>query len=140
VEQHRKDERKNVHTASQLEAAETQDRYWNAAMVELRETGYLHNRMKLYWGKRILGSTRTPQHAFRVALELNNKYFLDGRDPNSYANVGWHFGLHDQGFAERNVIGKVRPMTQSGLERKIGTDAYVRHVEEITGVVITSSD
>ena len=140
LEQHRVDEREDIYTAAQLEAAETGDPYWNAAMVELRETGYLHNRMRMYWGKRILEWTNTPQYAFRVALELNNKYFLDGRDPNSYANVGWLFGLHDQAFAERDVIGKVRPMTQSGLERKIDTDAYVRYVEEITGVAIASSD
>ena len=140
LEQHRNDEREDIYTATQLEAAETRDPYWNAAMVELRQTGYLHNRMRMYWGKRILEWTNTPQYAFRVALELNNRYFLDGRDPNSYANVGWLFGLHDQAFAERDVIGKVRPMTRSGLERKIDTNAYVEHVEKVTGVAIASSD
>jgi deoxyribodipyrimidine photo-lyase len=105
-------------------------------MVELRETGYVHNGMRMYWGKRILDWTNTPTYPYRVALDLNNRYFLDGRDPNSYANVGWIFGLLDEAFAEREIIGKVRPMTRSGLERKIDTGAYVRYVEEITGIAI----
>ena len=140
LDEHRDDARTRVYTASELEAAKTHDVYWNAAMVELRETGYLHNRMRMYWGKRILDWTNTPEYAFRVTLDLNNRYFLDGRDPNSYANVGWLFGLHDQAFAEREVIGKVRPMTRSGLERKIDTDAYVRYVAEITGVMIDGDE
>ena len=134
LDEHRHDDRASVYTATELEAGETADSYWNAAMMELRETGYLHNRMRMYWGKRILEWTNTPEYAFRVALELNNRYFLDGRDPNSYANVGWLFGLHDQAFAEREVIGKVRPMTQSGLKRKIDADAYIELVEERTGL------
>jgi deoxyribodipyrimidine photo-lyase len=133
LDKHRNDDRESVYTAAQLEAGETADPYWNAAMVELRETGYLHNRMRMYWGKRILEWTNTPQHAFRVALELNNRYFFDGRDPSSYANVGWLFGLHDQAFQETEILGKVRPMTQSGLKRKIDADAYVELVEARTG-------
>ncbi len=136
LREHRDDQRETVYTKSELEAAQTHDRYWNAAMVEMRETGYLHNRMRMYWGKRILDWTNTPEYAYRVALELNNTYFLDGRDPNSYANIGWVFGLHDQAFEERPVIGKVRPMTRSGLERKIDPDAYVTFVEDLTGVAV----
>ena len=130
---HRDDDRSHVYTKSELEQARTHDRYWNAAMIEMRETGYLHNRLRMYWGKRILDWTNTPEYAYRVALELNNRYLLDGRDPNSYANVGWLFGLHDQAFAEREVIGKVRPLTRAGLERKIEAEAYVALVEERTG-------
>jgi deoxyribodipyrimidine photo-lyase len=136
LDDHRDDPREAVYTKAELEAAATHDRYWNAAMIEMRETGYLHNRMRMYWGKRILDWTNTPEYAFRVALELNNRYLLDGRDPNSYANVAWVFGLHDQAFAERDVIGKVRPMTRSGLARKIDADAYVAYVEDLTGVEI----
>jgi deoxyribodipyrimidine photo-lyase len=131
LDEHRNDEREHVYAARELEAAKTHDRYWNAAMEELRATGYLHNRMRMYWGKRILEWTNTPEYAYRIALELNNRYFLDGRDPNSYANVAWLFGLHDQAFAERDVIGKIRPMTTSGLERKIDAEAYVAHVEQL---------
>lgn len=129
LDEHRQDDRETVYTKAELEASETEDPYWNAAMTELRLTGYMHNRMRMYWGKRILDWTNTPDYAYRVALELNNRYFLDGRDPNSYANVGWVFGLHDQAFAERDVIGKVRPMTMAGLERKIDTDAYLAYVD-----------
>ena len=140
LSEHRDDERERVYTAQELENAATHDPYWNAAMVELRETGYLHNRMRMYWGKRILDWTNTPEYAYRVALDLNNRYFLDGRDPNSFANIGWLFGLHDQAFAERAVIGKVRPMTRAGLERKIDADEYVRHVEELTGVAVMPAE
>jgi deoxyribodipyrimidine photo-lyase len=133
---HRDDAREDVYTADELENAQTHDRSWNAAMIEMRETGYLHNRMRMYWGKQILNWTNTPEYAYRVALELNNRYLLDGRDANSYANIGWLFGLHDQAFAEREVIGKVRPMTRSGLDRKIDVDAYVAHVEDLTGVSV----
>lgn len=130
--EHRDDERDAVYTRAELEAANTHDRYWNAAMQEMKATGYLHNRLRMYWGKRIIEWTNTPEYAHRVTLDLNNRYFLDGRDPNSYANVGWLFGLHDQAFAERPVIGKVRPMTASGLERKIDTGAYLEFVDGLT--------
>jgi deoxyribodipyrimidine photo-lyase len=130
---HRHDERGVVYTKTQLEDAQTADPYWNAAMLEMRRTGYLHNRMRMYWGKRIIEWTNTPEYAFRVALELNNRYLLDGRDPNSYASIGWLFGLHDQAFAERPILGKVRPMTAAGLERKVDTDAYVASVARRTG-------
>lgn len=130
--EHRDDERDAVYTRAELEAANTHDRYWNAAMQEMKATGYLHNRLRMYWGKRIIEWTNTPEYAYRVTLDLNNRYFLDGRDPNSYANVGWLFGLHDQAFAERPVIGKVRPMTASGLERKIDTGAYLEFVDGLT--------
>ncbi len=133
LEEHRDDERSHIYTKAELAAGETHDRYWNAAMVQMAKTGYLHNRMRMYWGKRILEWTNTPEYAFHVALDLNNRYLLDGRDPNSFANVGWLFGLHDQAFAEREVIGKVRPMTAGGLERKIDADGYVSDVEQLTG-------
>jgi deoxyribodipyrimidine photo-lyase len=87
----------------------------------------------MYWGKRILTWTNTPEYAHRVLLELNNRHFYDGRDPNSFANVAWVFGLHDRAFGERSVFGKVRPMTRSGLDRKIDVDQYIRSVEEMTG-------
>lgn len=133
---HGDDERPARYTKRELAEAATDDPYWNAAMVEMRETGLLHNRLRMYWGKRIIEWTNTPEYAYRVALELNNRYLLDGRDPNSFANVGWVFGLHDQAFKEREVFGKVRPMTAGGLERKIDADRYVSHVEEVTGVTI----
>jgi deoxyribodipyrimidine photo-lyase len=85
----------------------------------------------MYWGKKILEWCRTPEYAFRTALALNNTYFLDGRDANSYTNVAWIFGLHDRPWQERQVFGKVRYMSASGLERKCDMPAYLERVERL---------
>ncbi len=85
--------REHVYTRSQLDAAETHDLYWNAAMPEMVATGFIHNYMRMHWGKKILEWTRTPEYGYRTTLYLNNKYFLDGRDPSSFANVEWCYGL-----------------------------------------------
>lgn len=130
LEKHKSDEREKVYTKEELENAETDDPYWNKAMTTMKERGYLHNHMRMYWGKQILLYTNTPEYAHRVALELNNKYFLDGRDPNSYTNIAWLFGNHDRGWTEREVFGKVRSMTKSGLERKIDTEAYLAKFQD----------
>lgn len=127
--EHRDDKRPVHFTRSQLERAKTDDAYWNAAMQEMRRTGYMHNYMRMYWGKKILEWSSSPEYAYSTALYLNNKYFLDGRDPNSYANVAWIFGLHDRPWQERTIYGKVRTMTAAGLKRKFDIDAYVRWVE-----------
>ena len=118
LEEHADDERENVYTASELEGGETHDEVWNSIMGEIRERGWVHNQLRMYWGKQVVRWTNTPQHAYRTLLDLNNTWFLDGRDPSSYANVGWCFGLHDQGFKERDVSGKVRPFTTAALKRK----------------------
>ena len=128
---HRSDERPVRYTRGELEAAETDDPYWNAAMREMRHTGYMHNYMRMYWGKKILEWTNTPEYAYSTALYLNNRYFLDGRDPNSYANIGWLFGLHDRAWAERSIFGKVRYMSASGLERKFDVDKYVEWAQTL---------
>jgi deoxyribodipyrimidine photo-lyase len=133
LREHEKDERKYVYTRKQLENAETHDEYWNAAMREMVYTGYMHNYMRMYWGKKILEWSNTPEHAYRTTLYLNNKYFLDGRDPNSFANVAWIFGQHDRGWAERQVFGKVRYMSAGGLERKAKPEQYVEKVEKKIG-------
>jgi deoxyribodipyrimidine photo-lyase len=129
--EHADDRRPRRYSRAQLEAGRTDDRYWNAAMQEMRETGYMHNTMRMYWGKQIIAWCDTPEHAWRTALYLNNKYFLDGRDPASYANVGWLFGLHDRPWQERDVFGKVRIMTAGGLERKYDMARYVERVGEL---------
>ncbi len=131
LEEHKDDERETVYTARELEAAETHDPYWNAAMDEMRITGKMANYMRMYWGKKIMEWTNTPQYAFRVALALNNKYFLDGRNPNSFAGVAWCFGKHDRPWAERPIFGKTRYMSAGGLERKFDIDAYVRQVNDL---------
>jgi deoxyribodipyrimidine photo-lyase len=128
--EHKDDERPARYTRDEFENAETEDRYWNAAMQEMTKTGYMHNYMRMYWGKKILEWCNTPQYAYATALYLNNKYFLDGRDANSFANVGWVFGLHDRPWQERPVFGKVRAMTAGGLKRKFDIDAYVGWVKD----------
>jgi deoxyribodipyrimidine photo-lyase len=133
LEKHRDDARRRRFTRAQLDAAATDDPYWNAAMREMKHTGYLHNRMRMYWGKKILEWCRTPEEGFRIALELNNRYFLDGRDPASYANVAWLFGLHDRPWPERAVYGTVRSMTAGGLERKADMPAYLERVDALVG-------
>jgi deoxyribodipyrimidine photo-lyase len=128
---HKSDRRDPQYSRAELESASTHDAYWNAAMREMTHTGYMHNYMRMYWGKKILQWSSSPEHAFRTALELNNKYFVDGRDPNSYANVAWIFGLHDRAFSERPVFGKIRFMSAAGLERKCDIEGYVDKVERL---------
>jgi deoxyribodipyrimidine photo-lyase len=128
---HHEDRREHRYSAQQLERADTHDRYWNAAMSEMVHTGYMHNYMRMYWAKKILEWTPEPAAAFRTTLYLNNKYFLDGRDANSYANVAWAFGLHDRPWPERPVFGQVRCMNARGLERKFDMAAYLSAVDHL---------
>jgi deoxyribodipyrimidine photo-lyase len=127
----RKDKRPYLYTKDELEAAGTHDEYWNTAMREMRETGYMHNYMRMYWGKKILEWSETPEEAFKTTLELNNKYFMDGRDPNSFTGVAWCFGLHDRPWTEREVFGKIRYMNDKGLKRKFDIELYQKKVEEL---------
>ncbi|WP_375431874.1 deoxyribodipyrimidine photo-lyase [uncultured Friedmanniella sp.] len=127
--EHAGDPREPGYTARELEDAATDDPYWNAAMTEMKELGYLHNHMRMYWGKKILEWSATPEEAYATTLRLNNTYFLDGRDANSFANVAWVYGQHDRGWGERAVFGKTRSMTAGGLERKTDPKAYVAKVE-----------
>ena len=131
LEAHRDDSREHVYVRREIEDGQTHDRYFNAAMLEMRSTGFMHTYMRMYWGKKILEWTNTPEYAYRLILELNNRWFLDGRDPSSYANVGWIFGLHDRPWAERSVFGTVRYMSSGGLERKADPEAYIRKVDRL---------
>jgi deoxyribodipyrimidine photo-lyase len=128
---HQKDPRAYVYGLEQWEAAQTHDPYWNAAQREMVATGKMHNYMRMYWGKKILEWSKTPEEAYRIALYLNNKYELDGRDPNAFAGVAWCFGKHDRAWKERPVFGKVRYMNAAGLRRKFNIEAYVRQVESL---------
>ncbi len=125
---HRRDRRPHLYSARQLETAETHDPYWNAAMREMVCTGFMHTYMRMYWGKKILEWSRTSEEGFAATLALNNKYFLDGRDPNSYTGVAWIYGVHDRAWPSRAVFGKVRTMVAAGLERKCDIHGYVEKV------------
>ena len=129
LQAHAADNRPYVYSRAELESARTHDPYWNAAQREMTLTGYMHNMMRMYWGKKILEWKQTPQEAYADALYLNNKYFLCGRDAASYANVGWLFGLHDRPWASRPIFGTIRYMNSAGLERKFDMQAYVTKVE-----------
>ncbi|MFN2363915.1 MAG: deoxyribodipyrimidine photolyase, partial [Halarsenatibacteraceae bacterium] len=110
------------------------DYYWNAAQLEHIHTGKIHNYMRMYWGKKILEWSLNPETAFNLALYLNNKYSLDGRDPNSYAGVAWCFGKHDRAWQERPVFGKTRYMNKNGLKRKFNMDEYIKRIKNISGI------
>jgi len=126
MECHRLDQRTTVLGIEELENSHTPDIYWNAAMKEMIETGYMHNTMRMYWCKKIIEWSKSFEEAYKVAIYLNDKYFLDGRDPNSYTGVAWCFGLHDQGWKEREVFGKLRYMNAKGLERKYDMKKYLK--------------
>jgi deoxyribodipyrimidine photo-lyase len=129
---HAGDPREHRYDRETLAAAATHDPYWNAAMQEMVHTGFMHNYMRMYWGKKILEWSASPEEAFATALFLNNRFFLDGRDPNSYAGVGWVFGLHDRPWFERPIFGTVRYMAAGGLERKCDIRGYVAKVDRLT--------
>ena len=127
---HAKDKRPHAYSEAQLAAGETHDLYWNAAMREMRETGYMHNQLRMYWGKKILEWSPSPKEGFARTLRLNNRYFLDGRDANSFTNVGWVYGLHDRPWQNRPVFGTVRYQSENSL-KKFDAKAYVRAVEDL---------
>lgn len=127
---HADDPRPYVYTREQFEAGATHDPYWNAAMREMTATGYMHNQLRMYWGKKILHWSRSPQEAFETTLALNNRWFLDGRDANSFTNVGWLFGLHDRPWGPQPVFGTVRSMGPNTF-KKFDADAYVRDVARL---------
>ncbi len=131
LEKHKSDDRPDHYTRDELENGKTDDPAWNAAMREMRERGFLPNYMRMYWGKQIIRWTNTPDYAYKTALYLNNKYFLDGRDANSFANVLWLFGLHDRAWGENDVFGKVRVMSKSGLEKKFDVEGYIERVKSL---------
>lgn len=126
LEKHKNDNHPILYNLEELEQASTLDKSWNASMIEMTETGYMENTMRMYWGKKIIEWSPSPEEAYRRMVYLNNKYFLDGRDPNSYAGIGWCFGLHDRPWKERSIFGMVRYMNEAGLQRKYKIEDYIR--------------
>ncbi len=126
LNQHKDDKREFVYTKEQFENAQTHEDLWNAAQNELIKTGKMHGYMRMYWAKKILEWTNTPQYALNVAIYLNDKYELDGRDPNGYTGCAWSIGgVHDRPWTERDVFGKIRYMNRNGAKRKFDIEAYV---------------
>ncbi|GAB6077858.1 deoxyribodipyrimidine photo-lyase [Hydrogenobaculum acidophilum] len=126
LQEHKEDEREFVYSLDEFENAKTHDIYWNAAQKELLKTGKMHNYMRMYWSKKILEWSKSPKEAFDIACYLNDKYELDGRDPNGYGGISWCFGTFDRPWQERPIFGKIRYMNDKGLERKFDINAYVK--------------
>jgi deoxyribodipyrimidine photo-lyase len=122
---HESDPRAHLYTLDQLERADTHDDVWNAAQRQLVQTGVMHNALRMLWGKNVLAWSRSAREAFDVLVHLNNKYAIDGRDPNSYAGIGWVFGRYDRPWPERAVFGVVRCMTTASSRKKWHMDTYL---------------
>jgi deoxyribodipyrimidine photo-lyase len=123
---HARDPRPYLYSEKQLENAETHDPLWNAAQMQMVNTGWMHNYMRMYWGKKILEWSRTPAEAYRIAVTLNDKYELDGRDPNGYAGVAWSIvGKFDRPWFERPIFGLIRYMSGESTGKKFDSRRYI---------------
>jgi deoxyribodipyrimidine photo-lyase len=102
-------------------------------MKEMIHTGFMHTYMRMYWCKKILEWSPDYKTAYKNSLYLNNKYFIDGRDPNSFTGIAWCFGKHDRAWKERPIFGKLRYMNANGLERKFDMQGYIDRIEKMIG-------
>lgn len=126
LNEHRKDIRAYIYSLEEFEQAKTHDELWNAAQLEMVKTGKMHGYMRMYWCKKILEWTNTPEDAIKISIYLNDKYELDGRDPNGYVGVAWSIGgVHDRAWFERDVFGKIRFMNYNGCKSKFNIQNYI---------------
>jgi deoxyribodipyrimidine photo-lyase len=126
LEEHRKDIREYLYSLEELEHAKTHDNLWNAAQIQMVKTGSMHGYLRMYWAKKILEWTPSIEDALSHAITLNDKYQLDGRDPNGYAGIAWSIGgIHDRAWAERHIFGKIRYMAYDGCKRKFDINQYI---------------
>ncbi|KAG7456922.1 hypothetical protein MATL_G00241070 [Megalops atlanticus] len=122
---HAKDPRQYVYSKEQLEKAKTHDRLWNAAQYQMVTEGKMHGFLRMYWAKKILEWTSSPEEALAIAIYLNDRYELDGRDPNGFVGCMWSIcGIHDQGWKERPIFGKIRYMNYAGCTRKFNVQQF----------------
>ncbi len=128
---HEFDHKAYLYDLNTYETFDTHDIYFNAAMKQMVLTGYMHNYMRMYWAKKIIEWSPSFKKAYETIIYLNNKYFIDGRDPNSYAGVAWCFGKHDRAWTEREIFGKLRYMNAKGLERKFDINTYVKAMNDL---------
>jgi deoxyribodipyrimidine photo-lyase len=127
LKRHARDERAELYSLQELERAKTHDPLWNAAQIQLLHEGRIHNYLRMLWGKKIIEWSKSPREALRIMLELNNKYALDGRDPNSYSGIFWCLGRYDRPWGpERAVFGTVRYMSSNNTARKFDVRGYLR--------------
>ncbi len=126
LEKHAPDAREHLYTLDELAESRTHDRVWNAAQRQLRETGVMQNYLRMLWGKKVLEWSRTPQEAMAALIELNNRYALDGRNPNSYSGISWVFGRYDRAWGpERPIYGTIRYMSSDNTVRKLKMKGYL---------------
>jgi deoxyribodipyrimidine photo-lyase len=126
LQEHEKDTRPWLYCLEQFESAATHDSLWNAAQNQLKREGRIHNYLRMLWGKKILHWSESPHEALRIMIELNNKYALDGRDPNSYSGIFWVLGRYDRAWGpERPVFGKIRYMTSESTQSKFHVKQYI---------------
>ncbi len=134
IAEHAKDERERMYSLKQLETGETYDELWNAAQIQMVEYGWMHNYLRMYWAKKILEWTPNAATAVRFAVHLNDKYFLDGRDPNGYAGIAWSMlGKFDRAWGERPVFGKIRYMSGASTGRKFDSKLYIEQMRALKG-------
>jgi deoxyribodipyrimidine photo-lyase len=124
--EHAHDPRPHVYSSAQFEAAKTHDKLWNAAQRQLVRDGRIHNYLRMLWGKKILEWSASPREALDVMIELNNKYALDGRNPNSYSGIFWVLGRYDRAWGpERTIFGKIRYMSSENTARKVRVKQFI---------------
>jgi deoxyribodipyrimidine photo-lyase len=124
LDAHRDDPRPHLYTRAQLATAATGDPLWNAAQTQLLREGRIHNFLRMQWGKQVLLWQRSPRTALEILIELNDRYAVDGRDPNSYSGIGWVFGRFDRPWPERAILGNVRAMSAERTAKKVRVAAY----------------
>lgn len=138
--EHEQDPRTHIYSLEQFEKAQTHDALWNAAQRQLLRDGIIHNYLRMLWGKKILEWTKTPRDALRVMIELNNKYALDGRDPNSYSGIFWTLGRFDRPWApQRPIFGMIRYMSSENTAKKMDLKAYLRKYSSAENRVVQQS-
>jgi deoxyribodipyrimidine photo-lyase len=126
TDEHRDDRRQYAYSLQQFERAQTHDELWNAAQLEMVRRGKMHGYMRMYWAKKILEWTESPERALEIAIYLNDRYEMDGRDPSGYAGIAWSIGgVHDRPWPARPVFGKIRYMSYNGCRSKFDVDAYI---------------
>ncbi len=122
---HRDDPRQWIYSFDELKESKTHDEIWNAAQAQLRQEGYIHNYLRMLWGKKVIEWTPSPETALHYLIDLNNTYAIDGRDPNSYSGIFWCFGRFDRAWQERPVFGKLRYMTSESTRKKVKLKEYL---------------
>jgi deoxyribodipyrimidine photo-lyase len=132
LNEHSGDEREHEYELEKLENAETHDDLWNAAQMEMVQNGKMHGYLRMYWAKKILEWSGSPEEGLQMAIYLNDRYELDGRDPNGYVGCAWSIGgVHDRAWFERPIFGKVRYMSYNGCKSKFNVDRYIEKVKNL---------